>query len=109
MFDLMFKYQLLQNVSGAIRTAGGVLTTAVVTSELVITVLIRVSKDTTFGADFGMGTGVIGMAVSLAIKTSPRSWNEDSDSKNKGTDLNRGGEVRSVKGDSIEIGVFDAV
>ena len=80
-----------------------------VTLELVIALLIRVSKDTTFWADFGMETCVICMTISLAIKTSPRSWNENSDAINKGTDLNRGGEVRSVKGDSIEIGVFDAV
>ena len=85
------------------------LTTAVVTLELVITLLIRVSKDTTFGADFGMETCVISMAISLAVKTSPRSWYEDSDAENKGTDLEGGREVGLVKGDSIEIGVFNTV
>ena len=80
-----------------------------VTLELIIALLIRVSKDTTFGADFGMETCIICMAVSLAIKTSPRSWYENSDAKNKGTDLNGGRKVGSVKGDSIEIGVFNTV
>ena len=56
-----------------------------------------------------METCVVGVAVSLAIETSPGSRDEDSYTKNKSTDLNRGWKLRSVEGDSIEIGMFYTV
>ena len=85
------------------------MTTAVVTPRLVCTLIVGVSWDTTFGTNFRMGACVISMTISLAIETTPRSWDEDSNSEYEGADLKKDGKMRSVKGDSIEIGVFDPV